>query len=164
MHWLVIHFVIPIQMSRVKSTLLIFAAVICTTAVQGQFHPHGHHGIHGAHHSHYSDEHHYEESPCALIVPGLGKSSHADRFNNIKWVPTHSTIKSIFSNWYSVSLISARYQPDETCITFEAVDRAFESAKNKMRLPNTKSHTLTDSDIDHLANVIIETTRILSNQ
>ena len=67
-------------------------------------------------------------------------------------------------NWRLICLNSARYEADETCITYDAVNRAFEAAKNTMKLPNTKSHTLTDSDIDHLANVIIETTRIISIQ
>jgi len=122
-------------MNRVKSTLLVFTAVICTALVQGQW-------VHPAHHEQHPAGHHYEESPCALIVPGLGKSALVDRFNNI----------------------NARYEADETCITYDAVNRAFEAAKNTMKLPNTKSHTLTDSDIDHLANVIIETTRIISIQ
>ena len=28
----------------------------------------------------------YEPSPCALIIPGLGKSSAADRFNHAKYL------------------------------------------------------------------------------
>ena len=53
---------------------------------------------------------------------------------------------------------------DETCITYEAVDVAFNAAKSKLRLPSTKSKTLTERDIDQLGKVIVETTRILANQ
>lgn len=56
------------------------------------------------------------------------------------------------------------YKTDETCITYEAVNAAFHAAKTKMRLPTTKSKTLTERDIDQLAKVIVETTRILAQQ
>lgn len=59
---------------------------------------------------------------------------------------------------------SPSYNADETCITFESVNAAFVSAKNKLRLPNSKSKMLTETDIDHLAKVIVETTRILAHQ
>jgi hypothetical protein len=59
---------------------------------------------------------------------------------------------------------SLKYVADETCITYEAVDVAFNAAKRKLRLPSTKSKTLTERDIDQLGKVIVETTRILANQ
>jgi hypothetical protein len=59
---------------------------------------------------------------------------------------------------------SLKYVADETCITYEAVDAAFSAAKSKLRLPSTKSKTLTERDIDQLGKVIVETTRILANQ
>ncbi|KZS09370.1 Chorion peroxidase [Daphnia magna] len=96
--------------------------------------PHHHHPYHGQ-----EEEHH--EAQCALVVPGLpGKSAAGDRYANLKYVP------------------------DETCITYEAVDAAFSAAKSKLRLPSTKSRTLTERDIDLLGKVIVETTRNLANQ
>ena len=58
----------------------------------------------------------------------------------------------------------AHHHNDETCITYDAVNNAFETAKTKLRLPAAKSATLTDSDVDNLANVITETTRLLAVQ
>jgi len=122
------------------SMLIALAAVMSSISmtVQGQYH------YDGAPHRepHYAQDRHEEHPPCALLVPGLGKSSLVDRFNNI----------------------NVRHEADETCITYESVNAAFETAKNKMRLPSTKKSTLTDSDVDHLANVIVETTRILAKQ
>ena len=66
---------------------------------------------------------------------------------------------SCFLLWPSPS-----YNADETCITYESVNVAFNSAKSKLRLPHTKSKMLTERDIDQLAKVIVETTRILALQ
>ena len=53
---------------------------------------------------------------------------------------------------------------DETCVTYDAINNAFTAAKAKLRLPGSQGKTLTDSDIDNLANVIVETTRTLARQ
>ena len=52
----------------------------------------------------------------------------------------------------------------ETCITYESVDAAFLAAAREMKLPTTRSKTLSESEVDHLAKVIVETTRILAHQ
>ncbi len=57
-----------------------------------------------------------------------------------------------------------KYKAEETCITYESVDAAFHVARSKLKLPSTKSKTLTERDVDLLAKVIVETTRILANQ
>ena len=58
--------------------------------------------------------------------------------------------------------ISQKYGAQETCITYDSVNAAFIKAKNKLKLPVAKSKTLTERDVDQLAKVIVETTRILA--
>lgn len=59
--------------------LLLLASVLLT--VSGQ-----HHGYKPSRPSRpYEAEESYEPSPCALIIPGLGKSAAVDRFNYAKY-------------------------------------------------------------------------------
>ncbi|KAK2721117.1 hypothetical protein QYM36_003405 [Artemia franciscana] len=82
------------------------------------------------------------QSGCALIIPGIGKSSNLDRFHG----SDHLAI------------------PGETCVTYDSVNAAFQIARSKIGLPAPKGKTLTDQDIDNLGNVIVETTRIIAHQ
>jgi peroxidase len=82
---------------------------------------------------------------CALIIPGPGKSSLFDHQN---------------------SLFGGRpnnYDGQNTCITFDAVNAAFLSARDRIGLPNVKGK-FSSHDVGGLGTVIAETARYLAKQ
>jgi len=50
------------------------------------------------------------------------------------------------------------------CVTYEAVDRAFSTALEQMKMPNPKGRSMTDIDIDNLGHVLVETSKILARE
>ncbi|CAL4121104.1 unnamed protein product, partial [Meganyctiphanes norvegica] len=86
-----------------------------------------------------------DNSQCALLIPGGGKSSNFDHalgvFNGI-----HSPTPKGF-----------------TCISFQSVDAAFGEARDRHGLPRP-APTPTTNDQGNLAVVLLETTRILAKQ
>lgn len=49
-------------------------------------------------------------------------------------------------------------------MTYEAVDRAFNTAQLRMKMPKPKGRSMTDIDIDNLGHVLVETSRILTQE
>jgi len=84
-------------------------------------------------------------SGCALIIPGPGKSSLFDHTNNI------------FGGR------PAPYEPQNTCITYEAVNAAFISARDRVGLPPVRGK-FTTHDVGNLGTVIHEASRYLAKQ
>jgi len=82
---------------------------------------------------------------CALIIPGPGKSALFDHTN---------------------SLFGGRpnnYDGQNTCITFDAVNAAFLSARDRIGLPPVKGK-FSSHDVGGLGTVIAETARYLAKQ
>jgi hypothetical protein len=52
----------------------------------------------------------------------------------------------------------------DACITYEAVNNAFLTAQQRLPRLAAKGKSMTDIDVDNLAHVMVETTRILSKQ
>lgn len=82
---------------------------------------------------------------CALIIPGPGRSSSFDGAS------------SAFGGGYN------DYQGANTCITYDAVNTAFESAKQRVGLPPVRGE-FTPAEVGHLGTVIHETSRYLAEQ
>lgn len=82
---------------------------------------------------------------CALIIPGPGRSSAFDNANGVFGGPNYPG--------YS----------ENTCITYEAVNAAFASARDRVGLPATKEHFVTE-DVSNLGTVIQEATRYVAKQ
>lgn len=51
---------------------------------------------------------------------------------------------------------------DVPCVTYESVDRAFLAAQQKMNFPRPKGRSMTDIDVDHLGQILVETSRNLA--
>lgn len=49
-------------------------------------------------------------------------------------------------------------------MTYEAVDRAFTAAQQRMNLPGPKGRSMTDIDVDHLGQILVETSRNLARE
>ena len=82
---------------------------------------------------------------CALIIPGPAKSSLFDHANNVfggRPVP---------------------FDSQNTCITYEAVNVAFQDAKQRVGLPPVRGK-FSGLDVGHLGTVIHETARYLAKQ
>lgn len=84
-------------------------------------------------------------SGCALIIPGPPKSSLFDHANNV------------FGGR------PAPFDAQNTCVTYEAVNAAFQSAKQQVGLPPVRGK-FTGLDVGHLGTVIHETARYLAKQ
>jgi len=82
---------------------------------------------------------------CALIIPGPPKSSLFDHANNV------------FGGR------PAPFDSQNTCVTYEAVNAAFQSAKQQVGLPPVRGK-FTGLDVGHLGTVIHETARYLAKQ
>ncbi|XP_046631027.1 peroxidase-like isoform X2 [Daphnia pulicaria] len=50
---------------------------------------------------------------------------------------------------------------DLACVTYEAVNAAFSATKLRMNLPGPKGRSMTDIDVDHLSQILVETSRNL---
>jgi len=86
-----------------------------------------------------------DNSGCALIIPGPGKSSLYDHTNQL------------FGGR------GPNYQGENTCITFEAVNSAFLSARDRVGLPPVKGK-FSSHDVGNLGTVIYEASRYLAKQ
>jgi hypothetical protein len=53
---------------------------------------------------------------------------------------------------------------DAACVTYEAVNAAFSAAKQQMNLPGPKGRSMTDIDVDHLGQMLVETCRNLAKE
>ena len=82
---------------------------------------------------------------CALIIPGPGRSSAFDHANGVFGDPNYPGYT------------------ENTCITYEAVNAAFASARDRVGLPATKEHFVTE-DVSNLGTVIQEATRYVAKQ
>lgn len=85
-------------------------------------------------------------SGCALIIPGPGRSSSFDHASGAFGYPSPSS-------GYS----------ENTCITYEAVNAAFSSARDRVGLPPARSKFPTE-EISNLGTVIQEATRYIAKQ
>ncbi len=56
------------------------------------------------------------------------------------------------------------FNRDVPCVTYESVDRAFNEAKQKMNLPGPRGRSMTDIDVDHLGQILVETSRNLARE
>ena len=83
------------------------------------------------------------QTGCALIIPGPGRSS---AFDHASGVFGHSPGFS-----------------ENTCITYEAVNAAFASARDRVGLPTANSK-FPSEEISNLATVIQEATRFVAKQ
>jgi peroxidase len=84
-------------------------------------------------------------SGCALIIPGPPKSSLFDHTNNV------------FGGH------PAPFDSQNTCITYEAVNAAFTSARDRVGLPPVRGK-FTTHDVGNLGTVIHEASRFLAKQ
>ena len=82
---------------------------------------------------------------CALIIPGPGRSSAFDHANGVFGDPNYPGYT------------------ENTCITYEAVNAAFASARDRVGLPATKEHFVTE-DVSNLGTVVQEATRYVAKQ
>ncbi|KAK4036552.1 hypothetical protein OUZ56_028603 [Daphnia magna] len=51
-----------------------------------------------------------------------------------------------------------------SCVTYESVNVAFNSAKQRMNLAGPKGRSMTDIDVDHLGQLLVETSRSLATE
>jgi hypothetical protein len=65
------------------------------------------------------------------------------------------------AHWFSFSLKLTTYYRDLACVTYEAVNAAFSATKLRMNLPGPKGRSMTDIDVDHLSQILVETSRNL---
>lgn len=49
-------------------------------------------------------------------------------------------------------------------MTYESVNVAFNSAKQRMNLAGPKGRSMTDIDVDHLGQLLVETSRSLATE
>ena len=87
----------------------------------------------------------YPNAGCALIIPGPGRSSAFDHASGIFGGPGYPGYV------------------DNTCITYEAVNAAFASARDRVGLPPAKTKFVTE-DVSNLGTVIQESTRYIAKQ
>ena len=86
-----------------------------------------------------------QPAACALIIPGPARSSAFDHASGV--------------------FGGSPYQgyPDSTCITHEAVNAAFASARDRVGLPDSNGKFVTE-DVSNLGTVIQEATRYVAKQ
>lgn len=87
-----------------------------------------------------------DNAGCALIIPGPGRSSAFDHASGV------------FGGYPGQQGYS-----DNTCITYEAVNAAFTSARDKVGLPPSRTKFVTE-DVSNLGTVIQEATRLVAKQ
>ena len=85
-------------------------------------------------------------SGCALIIPGPGRSSAFDHAS--------AAFGGQYPNQYS----------ENTCITYEAVNAAFVSARDRVGLPRTSGKFAEIENVGNLGTVIHEAARYLAKQ
>lgn len=64
----------------------------------------------------------------------------------------------------AINLLSLRPNRDVPCVSYESVDRAFNAAKQRMNLPGPRGRSMTDIDVDHLGQILVETARNLAQE
>jgi peroxidase len=89
----------------------------------------------------------YSNAGCALIIPGPGRSSAFDHASGV------------FGNGYPPQ----QGYVDNTCITYEAVNAAFASARDRVGLPPPRSKFVAEN-VGNLGTVIQEATRYIAKQ
>ena len=87
----------------------------------------------------------YPNAGCALIIPGPGRSSAFDHASGVFGDPNYPGFS------------------ENTCITYEAVNAAFASARDRVGLPTANSK-FPSEEISNLATVIQEATRYVAKQ
>lgn len=90
---------------------------------------------------------------CALVIPP-GQHGYV----------LHNFIKtSRYKFCFHFSFLFFAHSP-ENCVTFESVDRAFHTARQRISGPYPKGRSMTDLDVDTLGHMIVETSRLLATE